>query len=105
MRFLFFLAGLTALAVLTIPLVIGVAHWLLFALAMWALFALVRGPRPRRRYYPPSPRPPQWERARVREPIRPPNPPVRPHQAPPTLPLEVQLKSDQIRRKAETLER
>jgi hypothetical protein len=102
MRFLFFLVGLTALAFVAMPVMwafLGATPWLLFGLAIWAGCTLLR---PRRRYY--SPLPPQWERARVREPYRRPDPP-RPVESKPTLPLDVQVKIDQVRHKAELLER
>jgi hypothetical protein len=89
MRFLFVTVGLIALAFMAIPLWWGFMHWALFGLVIWVSISLLR---PRR-----SPLPPPRERARVREPRA-----SQPRQQP-MLPLDVQIKVEQIRRKAEVL--
>jgi hypothetical protein len=105
MRFLFVLAGLMALAFLAVPLwwvLVGAIHWALFGLVIWAALSLLRGPRRRRHWHYDLPRPPQRERAGVREPMRP-AAAVRPPVSSNNLPLDIQVKVEQIRRKAEVL--
>jgi hypothetical protein len=112
MRFLFFLVGLMAVALVAIPVWIAVTSalglampWLLFGLLAWGACRLMSGPRhhshhPRQS----SSLPPRWERAKVREPIRPPAPPVRRPEPLPDLPLDVQVKVEQVRRKVDVLQ-
>ena len=94
MRFLFLAVGLMALFFMAMPLMWHVTHWLLFGLVIWAAFSLLRGPR--RRYWEPIPT--------RRPPYRVPSP-----QSSPTavgeekLPLDVHVKVEQIRHKAEVL--
>jgi hypothetical protein len=115
-RPLFALAGLVVILLLAAPvwmIAMAVFHfavpWLFFAILLWLGFRLIGGPRHHRRrweraYYGPPPRP-----AAPRSPERPPQPrpsapPPRPRQPDPRrLPLDVQVKVEQIRRKVEVL--
>lgn len=107
MRFLFVVAGLAALAVLAIPvwwLMVGAFHWALIGLLVWGVMSLLRGPRRHR-----------WERVYWSPPpLRTPPPkPARPDKAAAPrpawqrlgsgLPLDAQVKIEQIRRKVEVL--
>ncbi|HEY8695807.1 MAG TPA: hypothetical protein VIR57_24045 [Chloroflexota bacterium] len=108
MWFLFVLVGLMALAFLAAPLwwlFVGAVHWALFGLVIWGAMRLLRGPvRGRERVYwnRDLPRPPRQARVGVREPDRRApvsRQPVRNN----SLPLDVQVKVEQIRRKVEVL--
>jgi|SRR5579884_3258346 len=106
------LAFLVMLAVIAIPLWIAfmfllwrlVMPWLIVALVVWAVFAISGGSRRRRwdRHYYPSPPPSRapapsqtWSRPQPR--LQPPDP------ARTELPIDVQVKVEQIRRKVEVL--
>ncbi|HLG73994.1 MAG TPA: hypothetical protein VK009_26545 [Chloroflexota bacterium] len=105
MRFLFLVVGLTALAFVAMPAIWFGMHWLIIGLVIWGAMTLLRGPRPhyRRMYYGPA------------RPIAPPPrreaPPQRAPERPAWqrlgsgLPLDVQVKVEQIRRKSEVLQR
>ncbi|MFI5266174.1 MAG: hypothetical protein ACHQ7M_02235 [Chloroflexota bacterium] len=112
MRFLFVLAGLLTLAFLAVPLwwvFVGAMHWALFGLVVWGTMCLLRGPRRRRwEHAHDLPRPPlspsaqDRERAGVREPVHRPEV-ARQREPKPSLPLDIQVKVEQIRRKVEVL--
>jgi hypothetical protein len=106
MRFLFVLVGLTALALVAVPLTVGFFHLAVFGLVIWAAVCLLRGPR----------RPRSWERVYWSPPPRPvpssrpprPVPPSRPQRPAwqrlgSGLPLDVQVKIEQIRHKIDVL--
>ena len=96
MRFLFALVGLTAVALVAIPLTVGIFHVVVFGLVIWCIVALLH-------------RPPRWERVYWSPPPRPVAPPGPKPQRPAWdrlgsgLPLDVQVKIEQIRHKTDVL--
>ncbi|HEX6511178.1 MAG TPA: hypothetical protein VF157_02690 [Chloroflexota bacterium] len=91
MRFAFVVIALIVLAMLAGP-ILSSLHWVVFGLVIWGTMSLLRGPR-RYRYAPP----PRTFRPR-------PSPgPLPPRMQKEQLPLDVQVKVEQIRRKVEVL--
>ncbi|HVA23597.1 MAG TPA: hypothetical protein VMW62_04315 [Chloroflexota bacterium] len=110
MRLLFVAAGVMALAFVAVPLwwlFLGAMHWALFGLVIWGAMCLLRGPRSRERRQrvawssPPRPMP-QARPPRAPQPARTASPPASPPMAG-SLPLDVEVKVEQIRRKVEVL--
>jgi hypothetical protein len=101
-RFLFVVVGLLGLAAMAGPawwLLRGAGHLVIIGLVIWAAMMLLREPR-RPRHAPASWGPPP---PRHSPPPRRPAPERRPPQASERLPLDVEVKVEQIRRKTEVL--
>lgn len=107
MRFVLLVIGVMALAFVALPALWVGMHWLLIGLVIWGTMSLLRGPRAHRRMYyePQRPVAPPPGGPRRPEPSR-----QRPSWSASggsgsSLPLDVQVKVEQIRRKCEVLQR
>ena len=101
MRFLFALVGLTVLALVAIPLTVGLFHLAVIGLVVWCTVSLLYRPRRWERVYwsqPPRPVAPRRRAPERRGPERPAW-----QRLGSGLPLDVQVKVEQIRHKVDVL--